>query len=327
MHHKDQKDIQKESGQYSTLIPYLDDFLFCAPNTQNCNSLVRCFLNICKKLNVPVALEKTEWATNTIMFLGLVLNGKTFRLSIPNEKRLKALNWILKLSSQRKATIKQLEQLTGLLNFVCRAVVLGWAFTRWMYTKFSKLQEEKKLKKYHHINLDREFKEDCKVWKTFLEVPNENTAKKISRPFMDVWSERETSDTIQFYSDATANEVLGFGVIFGSSYLFKQWEPNFIKQWTPSIEFLELYALCVGVFTWQDKFVNRRVTLFCDNESCKYMVNDYTSGCKYCMVLIRKLVLKSLEKSFRIFVEHIQGGWTMILVIVWVVWNWINSMI
>ena len=82
-----------------------------------------------------MALEKTEWATVRIVFLGTLLDGERWCLCIPNEKRTKALSQIRLMMSKRSATIKQIQALTGILNFLNRAMVPGRVFTRRMYSK------------------------------------------------------------------------------------------------------------------------------------------------------------------------------------------------
>ena len=288
-------------------VNYLDDFLFISSSTVACNQLVRQFLLLCQRLNVPVADEKTEWACPVMKFLGMQLDGVNLMMTVPIEKINKALNWLSLMEDKKKATVNQLEKLTGLLNFLGRAIVPGRAFTRRMYAKFSKIIEEKQLRKYHHLSLDWEFKSDCKVWKTFLTMSENNRLQKISQPFIDINEREETAETLFFYSDASANPLLGFGAIFGEFWCYKQWEPNFIAAENPSIEFLELYALCIGVFTWAPLLKNHRFTLYCDNKTVCGMVNQYSSGCKFCMTLVWQLVLKSLKWNFRIFVEHVKG--------------------
>ena len=281
---------------------YLDDFIFCAQTLKNCNKLVRKFLDLCGQLGVPVALDKTEWATQRIVFLGILLDGVNFRMVIPEDKRVHAVNLIKMMLSKKKATIKEMEHLAGLLNFLNRAIYPGRAFTRRMYAKFA--VQSVKLRKYHHVNLDQEFKSDCKVWEQFLDNHQDVT---IARLFIDVFQPKETAVKLQMYSDASVNENLGLGCIFNKSWLFMQWEPDFIKTHNPSIQFLELYALCIGVFTWANRLRNRRFILFTDNISSRDMINGTTSGCKFCMTLIRKLTLKSLECNFRVFAEHVEG--------------------
>ena len=201
--------------------------------------------------------------------------------------------------SKRKAKVKELEQLAG--YFLNKAIVLGCAFTRRMYAKFS--FAKKNLKQYHHITLEKEFKEDCRIWKQFLDN-NEN--QSISRPFIDLDLSFNATE-LRFYMDASAIRSLGFGCIFDEEWCFKQWEPGFIQQMNPSIEFLELYALCIGIFTWIQKLNNKRINIFCDNETVVGMINNTASCCKFCYTLIRKLTLLSLNVNFRVFTRHVKG--------------------
>ena len=53
---------------------YLDDFLFIAWLKGLCNDMI------------PVAEEKTVWASLQVVFLGILLNGQHLMLSIPIEK-------------------------------------------------------------------------------------------------------------------------------------------------------------------------------------------------------------------------------------------------
>ena len=120
-------------------------------------------------------MDKTEWASESLVFLGMLLNGTTFTLSIPREKRDQAL--IRKFKDKKKATIKELQQFAGHLNFMNHAVIPACAFTHHMYVKFSG-PSLSKLKPHHHIQLDGEFKQDCRIWESFL-------TNDLIRPFVD----------------------------------------------------------------------------------------------------------------------------------------------
>ena len=71
---------------------YLDDFLFIATCMLRCKQLVLIFLCLCQELNITVSLDKTEWATLLITFLGVVLDGAWKLLCVPKGKRIKATN-------------------------------------------------------------------------------------------------------------------------------------------------------------------------------------------------------------------------------------------
>ena len=53
---------------------YLDDFLFAALLKALCDGHVHVFLDLCKCNNFPVALDKTFWGCQLIVFLGITLD-------------------------------------------------------------------------------------------------------------------------------------------------------------------------------------------------------------------------------------------------------------
>ena len=83
-----------------------------------------------------------------------------------------------------------------------------------MYNKYSALKDKNgsSLKHYHHVKIDQEFARDCEVWKCFLENTESVT---ITRPFVNFENSRSTfsADVLCFYTDASANKNLGFGVL------------------------------------------------------------------------------------------------------------------
>ena len=191
-----------------------------------------------------------------MIFLGILLDVRHYLLVIPEEKGLQAINILQSLMDRKKATVKELQRIAGLLNFFNRAIVPGQAFTRRMYAKFSGFVDKNGnkvrhaiLKQHHHVWLDAEFKADCLIWLQFLMGYN----KGICQLFIDARDNCHTSETLDFYTDAAKGFSLGASGVFGVKWFFLQWEPNFIKCNDPTIEYLELYALCVAIFCWSQE--------------------------------------------------------------------------
>ena len=103
----------------------LDDFLFIAATILLCNFLIREFLDMCHELGVPIADNKTEWASIRIVFLGILLDGQFMIMIIPEEKRLRAIAQLSSFLNCKKATVKDLQSLCRFLNFLNKAVVPG----------------------------------------------------------------------------------------------------------------------------------------------------------------------------------------------------------
>lgn len=62
-----------------------------------CDGHVSVFLDLCKAINFLVALDKSVWSTQIIVFLGMLLDTIRQTVSIPLEKRDKAINWLQNL--------------------------------------------------------------------------------------------------------------------------------------------------------------------------------------------------------------------------------------
>ena len=307
--------IERLSGRRFRVTNYLDDFLFIDISQELCNQMVRNFLQLCGYINFPVALEKTEWATHRLTFLGILIDGLNKCISVPESKREQALCSLNQFILRKKATVRELQSLAGTLNFLCKAIPPGRVFTKRMYAKFSFDHElsrhgginkglprkRSQLKPHHHVRLDSEFKNDCRVWEIFL-----NYTTVVNRPFVDFKNSQVTSEEIDFYSDASLNSRLGFGCYFPPDWSFGRWEPGWIRSCKPSIAYVELFALCASVFMWEKRLINSRVTVFCDNKSVRDMVNANTSKCRNCMYLLRLLTMSNLKFNRKLTVKYIK---------------------
>ena len=109
------------------------------------------------------------------------------------------------------------------------------------------------------------------------------------------------------FSDASKSLVSGgLGAICGDQWTFAPWNYEFLKQKDISIEYLELFAVTVAVKLWLHKFKNRCIYLHCDNMSVVHMINNSSSNCRNCMVLIRIITLTGLQNNSRVFAQHIR---------------------
>ena len=284
-------------------INYLDDFFFAALLKAICDSQIQEFINVCHTINFPVSMEKTFWGTTKITFLGLLLDTIAQLVCVPCDKISKAIDIIQQVLSKpkkKKITLNQLQQITGFLNFLCKAVVPGRAFTRRLY-HVEERSLSKNLKKHHHINLTAEMRMDLELWLKFLHHPS-----VYARSFLD-FSTFISAHEVNFYTDASANPNLGCGGISDLDWYILQWDADFITKYNPSINYLELYAVTVAITMWIQKYKNNRVCIFCDNMSVVQMVNNSSSKCPNCMVLIRIITLTCLKNNVSLTVKHVKG--------------------
>ena len=258
-------------------------------------------------------MEKTEWGSEIVIFLGILLDGRNYLLAIPEEKRQVAIELLTELSRKTKTTVHNLQKLCRYLNFISRAIFPGRPFIHRMYAKYSGIVKidykvnktcvvNYKFKKHHHVWLDKEFCMDCNIWLEFLSC---DFLASVNHLMVDILGYLQTSEDVSFYSDASGK--IGFGCILKESWIRGDWEPSFIANEKPSIEFLELFALTARVLTWVNRpqMCNNRISIYCDNISVVHMINNMMSGCKRCMQLIRILTLNGLRYNRRLFTRHI----------------------
>ena len=109
-------------------------------------------------------LAKTYWGMTTLTFLGLLIDTIKQIVGIPQDKIVKARELVNELCRKKKITIHRLQKLCRFLNFICRAIVPGRAFTRRLYVHLV----GNNLKPHHHIKITGEMKVDLRFWSEFL---------------------------------------------------------------------------------------------------------------------------------------------------------------
>ena len=281
-------------------INYLDDFLFIAFLRWLCNAQTEMFLDLCDQIRFPVSMDKTFWASTIVTFLGMLIDTDKQLIMIPKTKINKALAQINAMlhARRRRTTVLKIQKLCGLLNFLCRAIVPGRLFLMRLYHSLSNVQR-KQLKPHHHLQVSDKMTLNLELWKPFLGNP-----QIYCRPFIDL-NAGDDAEILDWYTDAAKCFGKGYGGHHRTHWFHGLWDKQFLEQNDPSIEFLELYAVVVGIILWLNLYPNRRILLFCDNESVVYMINKQSSKCKNCMMLIRIITLQSLICNTRVYAQHV----------------------
>ena len=287
--------VQWKTKANKKVTNYLDDFLFIALMRLLCNLQCSNFLEICRLINFPVALDKTFWGSTQMIFLGFLIDTVRQVVCVPVDKISKGVNMIDFILHKKKITLYELQRVCGYLNFLGRCIVPGRAFTRRLYGAI-----KPSLKQHHHIRVTGEMRLDLTLWLQFLKHPS-----IFARPFMDFDLIR--ADELDFYTDATKNSRLGFGGYYDSEFMYQTWDKSFILTKNPSIGYLELYAVTAALLRWMPKLKNRRVVVFVDNESTKTNLNTMSSKCKNSMVLIRLIVLQQMIHNVRVYGKYVSS--------------------
>ena len=298
---------------------YLDDFIMVHASHKTCTYYMTKLQEICSFIGTPLSPEKTQCPFQIIIFLGLTLNFLKQVVQIPLEKINKALDQINSiLSSQHinnknmkgKIQVRQVQQLTGLLNFICKAIPCGYPFLRRLYDLQAKALPSQtvhctKPKPHYKIHLSKGVHQDLLMWKKFLSNPDFKIHREVK--FLHLLS--ESNQGLQIFADAAGNATLGFGCIFPEKgiWVYAYWPLGFFKQQTPSISLLELYAIVITVEMWAHLLQGKQIHLHCNNEATVFCINKKSSKNPECMFLICHLTLTCMKFQIYVTAQHYQG--------------------
>ena len=271
------------------ILHLLDDFLIIAPTHSLCKNQLDLFLMLCRYLGVPMAPEKTVGPATTLTFAGIELDTVLMEARLPQEKLDKCRHLIAGFLIRRKVTLKEIQSLTGLLNFACSVVVPGRAFLRRLIDLTIGIRDPS-----FKIRLSREVKADLLVWNDFL---TEFNGRSIF--LSDQWC---NSHQLKLYTDASG--ALGFGAIFGNHWCYGEWPASWHGR---NIAFLEFYPIVLSLHLWGHEMTNSRILFFTDNEALVHVINKQSCCDKELMFFVRKMVLVCLSHNICFKAKHIPG--------------------
>ena len=182
---------QRSSAHF---IHYLDDFLWVHRNFIVCVNTSRVVKETSVGIGLPLAPEKFVEPTQSLTFLGLVLDSVCMAVAIPKYKQDKIEQRLLEMITAKKTTVKKVQALAGSLNFITRAVPHGRPFMQKMYDLVARLQPN------WHLSITSEVERDCHMWLHFIRDYGGWT--QILTPQMPM---------VLLYTDVATTEDLGWG--------------------------------------------------------------------------------------------------------------------
>ena len=156
--------IAQNKLRINHIIHLLDNFLIIAKSQSLCQDQLHLFLDLCSYLGIPMAPEKTCGPATTLSFSGIELDSLSFEARLPLDKIDKCLGLIASFLTCKKVTLKEIQSLTGMLNFACSVVVPGRAFLRRLIDLTVGVQSP-----HHYVRINRDVKADLKLWQSFFD--------------------------------------------------------------------------------------------------------------------------------------------------------------
>jgi hypothetical protein len=271
------------------ILSYIDDFLAISPSPRRTQEALDALKELCGNLNLPLNEAKTVQPTHTLTFLGVVIDTANKELRLPREKLDRLVVEARALLSQTKATLVQLQSFLGLLSWAVRAVLPGRMFARRLAQLTTGLKRPS-----DRVRITWAVREDLQVWLSFFSKHN-------GRSFF-LAPGRAPHPHIRFSADAAGRA--GFGLVCGTEWTFGsftwEWEDIHItsKELFPILVFVEIFSLALQ---------NRRIEVFSDNTAVVGILNTQTARDPHCLLLLRRIVLRSLQLNCVIMATHLPG--------------------
>ena len=279
--------ILKSHYQVKHIVKVLDDFLLIGESRELCQHALDSFTHLAHRINLPLAAHKTEGPTQCLTFLGIQIDTLKGELSIPQGKIIKYTSDILAALKTESVTLKELQSLTGKLQFVSTIVPVGRSFLRRLY--------DLSINKRPHatIKLGAGAMGDLVTWLTFLKDYN---AKELYLTRLNL-----TTHTDHIYTDSSD---IGYGGTFRNEYFYGEFPRSWLEY---DIQVREFFPILLLITIKADCFANSHLTIRTDNSSVAAAINTQTSKNKNLMQLLRKFVLSLLKNNIKCTAYHIAG--------------------
>ena len=286
--------VVKREAATDRVTHYADDFFMTGvadeSSSRSCSRLVSKFEQVCDRLGVPLAKEKSVGPTTKITYLGLEIDSERQIIAVPDKKLLDIKKKVQSALEASNITLKELQSVIGSLSFVCKAVSPGRAFLRRLIdlTCGRKKSNEK-------IQLSQGARTDLEMWCIFLRQFNGTSIIPDQ-----AWVEGQDLD---LYTDASGQ--IGFGGYYRGRWFQGRWPNEEVK--TLSIAWLEFFPIVVAVTVWGEGLKGKRIILRSDNQAVISILNRQTSKCPRIMRLVRFFVLQCLKLNIAFYAKHIAG--------------------
>ncbi len=282
------------------VIHYVDDFLFVVACKDRAQQHLADVLDLCARLGVPMASKKTEGPTTRLTFLGIELDTVAMEARL-DAKRLSELQLLLGTWGERRGTtLRELQSLTGKLNFAATVVRRGRAYLRRLIDLQRAIKAQPGATPRTAHRLSNAALRDIQWWRDFLTQWNGRALL-----YEQQWTD---AARIELFTDACN---AGYGAHFGDRWFAGFWTKAQLQRARRgkrvSMPFLELHALVHAAAVWGHLWSGKKITFRSDCLPVVLAIRSMSSKQQDSMRLLRHLDAIAARHGFDFRCEHIAG--------------------
>ena len=212
------------------IVAYLDDFYIHEATFQRCMEAVHTLVQLLRSLGFAINWKKIEGPSTRITFLGIVIDSESFTLELPDDKMYEFRVLLQQFATKRRASLRQLRQLAGRLNWACQVVRGGRCYLRRILDMMRPLKHA-----HHKVRLSGQFYADIAWWVNFMAVFNGRCLALQNAPLHEV------------YLDASNG---GAGYVFDTDWGYTNWQNDLPSAARLHINDKEILAAILAARRW-----------------------------------------------------------------------------
>jgi hypothetical protein len=289
----------------SLLLHYMDDYLLVSTTETLGEAQMKYILAVFEKLGLPVSVDKLEGPVSRIIFLGIGIDAVNNCVYLDEQRMAYLKSTLDSWASRSTATIKELQSLTGLLNFCCRVIRPGRTFLRRIINYTSHIMT-KTSNPNKPVAISQSVRADVRWWNRFLTTFN-GTLSIFPTAF------EKGMELGHPWLVATDASCSGYGATFGHRWLHGMWTEEQEKAsrqedtLRDSMPYKELTAVVIAASTWGHLWTHKNITFKVDCEPVVFAMTKGDSKRPRMMDHLRTLAYLAISHEFNYRIEHIPG--------------------
>ncbi len=265
----------------------MDDFLLIAPTQAECQHAQTVLIQLLRKLGFQISWKKVIDPTQCIIFLGIELDTIHMCLQLSEDRLHQIRNELLAFSQRQRATKRQLQSLTGKLNWAAAVVYGGRVFLRRIIDSTNTLRNKR-----DRVRLSGAMRQDIAWWLEFMQRFNGKSALLDKQPITTVQVDACTA---------------GCGGVYGRDWFYCNWALDWPAAADLHINYKELLSVVVAATRWAPLWAIKRIYIMSDNQAAVGMLNRGTAKHPLAMNALRWLFWLSATHNFHLSSRYIPG--------------------
>ena len=272
---------------YDNVKCYLDDFAIVSPTYAHCLETLNYLIKLLRTLGFSINYNKVEGPTQSIIYLGILLDTNTMTLSLPKKKMELLLQQIKTIKAAKSVSKRDLQSLAGRMSWACHVVYGGRFHLRRLIDTITSLDSPG-----HRTKVTGDMVKDLDWWISYAAKFNGSV---------------QMTDNRSHIAAAIDASSYAAGGICHSEFFSSPW-----SDWDGvndlHINYKEVLALLPALMLWAPRWANHRVHIHSDNQTAVAIINKGT--CKHPRVMdtLRSIFWLTASYNIRLVAHYYPGS-------------------